>query len=69
MRFLPLTFTRIASITPIHKGTGMGWIEVGKASQALKRTLVDQSVSQANRLDFSGPPELGSCVVGSVIYD
>jgi hypothetical protein len=37
---------------------GMGWIEVGKAGQALQRTLVDASVWQANRLDFAGPPEL-----------
>lgn len=39
---------------------GMGWIEVGKAGQALKRTLVDHSVWQANRLDFAGPPQLGA---------
>lgn len=36
----------------------MGWIEVGKAGQALKRTLIDAAVFQGNRLDFAGPPEL-----------
>ena len=39
---------------------GMGWIEVGKSGQALKRTLFDHSVWQANRLDFTGPPEVGT---------
>ena len=42
---------------------GMGWIEVGKAGQALKRTLIDDSVWQANRLDFAGPPELSAELV------
>ena len=39
---------------------GMGWIEVGKSGQSLRRTLVDHSVWQANRLDFAGPPELAT---------
>jgi hypothetical protein len=43
--------------------SGMGWIEVGKAGQALKRTLVDDSVWQANRLDFAGPPELSADLI------
>ena len=39
---------------------GFGHIEVGKAGQALKRTVVDDCVWQASRLDFAGPPELGA---------
>jgi hypothetical protein len=41
----------------------MGWIAVGKAGQALSRTLVDDSVWQANRLDFAGAPELSADLV------
>ncbi|MCE9665957.1 hypothetical protein LY622_21230 [Halomonas sp. M5N1S17] len=32
---------------------GFGWIEVGAAGQLLKRTLIDSSVWQPNRLDFA----------------
>jgi hypothetical protein len=45
---------------------GMGWIEVGKAGQALKRTFVDDCVWQPNRLDFAGAPELGAGITRNV---
>ncbi len=38
---------------------GHGWMEVGRAGQALERTLVDASVWQPERLDFCAPPVLG----------
>ena len=37
---------------------GEGWVQVGKAGQALMRCLVDTSVWQPERLDFAGPPVL-----------
>jgi hypothetical protein len=37
---------------------GDGWVDVGKAGQALMRCLVDTSVWQPERLDFAGPPIL-----------
>lgn len=37
---------------------GSGWIEIGKAGQALTRTLVDTTVWQPERLDFVAPPTL-----------
>lgn len=37
---------------------GAGWYEVGRAGQALERTLVDASVWQPERLDFAAPPIL-----------
>lgn len=37
---------------------GQGWIEIGKAGQALQRTLVDAVVWQPERLDFVAPPTL-----------
>ncbi|MEL7895857.1 hypothetical protein [Vreelandella neptunia] len=36
---------------------GHGWVEVGAAGQRLKRTLLDASVWQANRLDFAAGAE------------
>ena len=42
---------------------GIGWIEVSKSGQALKRTLLDGSVWQSNRLDFAGRPELSADLV------
>lgn len=36
---------------------GHGWVEVGAAGQRLKRTLLDASVYQANRLDFAAGAE------------
>ncbi len=36
---------------------GDGWVEVGAAGQRLKRTLLDASVWQANRLDFAAGAE------------
>lgn len=39
--------------------TGHGWFEVGRAGQALERTLIDASVWQPERLDFCAPPLLG----------
>lgn len=36
---------------------GDGWVEVGAAGQLLKRTLLDASVWQANRLDFAAGAE------------
>lgn len=39
--------------------SGKGWIEVGKAGQALERTFVDAMVWQPERLDFAAPPVLG----------
>ena len=54
------------ALTALLWAAGMGWIEVGKAGQALNRTLVDDSVWQANRLDFAGPPELSSDLVRTV---
>lgn len=51
---------------------GDGWIEIGKAGQALARCLVDTSVWQPERLDFAGPPVLVDGVtrpkVDSVIF-
>lgn len=38
---------------------GHGWFEVGRAGQALERTLIDASVRQPERLDFCAPPVLG----------
>ncbi|WP_295608761.1 hypothetical protein [uncultured Lamprocystis sp.] len=38
---------------------GHGRIDIGKAGQALERTLVDASVWQPERLDFAAPPKLG----------
>ncbi|RYF01718.1 MAG: hypothetical protein EOO32_02780 [Comamonadaceae bacterium] len=38
---------------------GHGWFEVGKAGQALERSLIDASVWQPERLDFCAPPVLG----------
>ena len=38
--------------------SGNGWCVVGKAGQKLKRTLIDGSVLQPERLDFAGPPVL-----------
>lgn len=38
---------------------GHGWYEVGRAGQALERTLIDASVWQPERLDFCAPPVLG----------
>jgi hypothetical protein len=38
---------------------GHGYIKIGKAGQALERTLVDASVWQPERLDFAAPPVLG----------
>lgn len=40
--------------------SGHGWIEIGKAGQALERTLVDASVWQPERLDFAAAPKLGT---------
>lgn len=37
---------------------GLGWYEVGKAGQALARTLVDALTNQPERLDFCAPPVL-----------
>lgn len=37
---------------------GHGWFEVGRAGQALERTLIDASVWQPERLDFCAPPVL-----------
>ncbi|MDZ5457892.1 hypothetical protein [Azohydromonas lata] len=37
---------------------GHGWFEVGRAGQALERTLVDAAVWQPERLDFAAPPVL-----------
>jgi len=49
-----------------------GWFEVGKAGQALERTLVDAAVWQPERLDFAAPPVLNDGLVRpavkSVIY-
>lgn len=39
--------------------SGQGWIEIGKAGQALTRTIVDDQVWQPERLDFTAPPTLG----------
>ncbi|WP_373510377.1 hypothetical protein [Thiocapsa sp.] len=39
--------------------SGQGWIEIGKAGQALERSIVDASVWQPERLDFAAPPQLG----------
>lgn len=36
---------------------GCGWVDVGAAGQRLKRTLLDASVWQANRLDFAAGAE------------
>lgn len=41
---------------------GFGWIEPSKSGQALKRTLLDDSVYQPERLDFAGPVILGQGV-------
>jgi len=38
---------------------GHGWFEVGRAGQALERSLIDASVWQPERLDFCAPPVLG----------
>ncbi len=38
--------------------SGNGWCIVGAAGQKLKRTLIDGSVWQPERLDFAGPPVL-----------
>lgn len=38
---------------------GLGWIKVSKSGHPLKRTLLDGSVYQPERLDFAGPPILG----------
>ncbi|BEP97003.1 hypothetical protein GmRootA79_53880 (plasmid) [Acidovorax sp. A79] len=38
---------------------GHGWFDVGRAGQALERTLIDASVWQPERLDFCAPPLLG----------
>lgn len=38
--------------------SGNGWCIVGTAGQKLKRTLIDGSVWQPERLDFAGPPVL-----------
>lgn len=38
---------------------GLGWFEVGKAGQALPRTLVDRLTHQPERLDFCAAPVLG----------
>ena len=40
--------------------SGAGWIEVGTAGQALKRTIVDANVWQPERLDFVAAPLLGA---------
>lgn len=37
---------------------GQGWYEVGRAGQALERSLVDATVWQPERLDFCAPPVL-----------
>lgn len=37
---------------------GQGWHEVGRAGQALERSLVDATVWQPERLDFCAPPVL-----------
>ena len=37
---------------------GLGWFEVGRAGQALERTIIDGSVWQPERLDFCAPPVL-----------
>ena len=51
---------------------GFGWFEVGKAGQALERTLVDAAVWQPERLDLAAPPVLNDGLVRpavkSVIY-
>ncbi|WP_207188690.1 hypothetical protein [Thiocystis minor] len=39
--------------------SGAGWIEIGKAGQALQRTIVDANVWQPERLDFVAVPSLG----------
>jgi hypothetical protein len=39
--------------------SGQGWVEIGKAGQALERTIVDAAVWQPERLDFAAPPQLG----------
>ena len=36
---------------------GYGWVDIGAAGQRLKRTLLDASVWQANRLDFAAGAE------------
>lgn len=38
--------------------TGQGWYEVGRAGQALERSLIDATVWQPERLDFCAPPVL-----------
>ena len=38
--------------------SGQGWYEVGRAGQALERSLVDATVWQPERLDFCAPPVL-----------
>ena len=37
---------------------GQGWYEVGRAGQALERSLIDATVWQPERLDFCAPPVL-----------
>lgn len=45
-------------LVALLQAAGLGWHEVGKAGQALKRCLVDASVWQPERLDFAAPPIL-----------
>ena len=42
---------------------GLGWIKPSKSGQPLKRTILDASVYQPERLDFAGPPILGPGVI------
>lgn len=42
---------------------GFGWIKVSKSGRPLKRSLLDDSVYQPERLDFAGPPILGPGVI------
>ena len=42
---------------------GLGWIKASKSGQPLKRTILDASVYQPERLDFAGPPILGPGVI------
>lgn len=47
-----------AAISELLWAAGHGWIEVGKAGQKLKRSPVDHSVWQPERLDFAAAPVL-----------
>ncbi|NCA83834.1 MAG: hypothetical protein EOM72_14060, partial [Opitutae bacterium] len=47
------------ALTDLLWASGQGWIEIGKAGQALERSIVDASVWQPERLDFAAPPQIG----------